>query len=133
MDDARYASYREYTRDLADRLLLKDWEITLKRDTPARKDCYAAVHVMATENHAIIRLDDDFWHGTAEDRREWLVHELLHCHLDRPNQIVEQLADQWDENSACQFAREAHRKETEVCVQRFARLLAPFMPLPPTL
>jgi hypothetical protein len=86
---------------------------------------------MDTENHAVIRLSEDYWHGSAEDRREWLVHELIHPALDRPHRIMEQLASQWDENSACQFAKEAHRKEIEICVQRIARIVAPHLPLPP--
>lgn len=131
MDDATYESYGKYTRELADLLLLRDWEITLTRDAPINEDATAAVSVMDVENRASIYLSGRYWHQTAEERREYLVHELLHCHLDRCKRVMGQLADQWDENSACQFAREAHRKETEICVQKFARLLAPFMPLPP--
>lgn len=131
MKDSQHAAYSEYLRTLADALLLRDWEIQLKRDTPTSDDCYAAVWVMDTENQAVIRLSEDYWHGSAEDRREWLVHELIHCHLDRPVRVMAQLARQWDENSACQFAKEAHRNEVEICVQRIARIVAPTLPLPP--
>jgi hypothetical protein len=130
VNDAQYAAYSTYIRDLADRLLLRDWEITLRRNE-TRGENYAAVFIFNTENHAVVKLDEDYWGGSREDQREWLVHELLHCHLDRPDRVMEQLAEQWSENSACQFAKEAHHREIEVCVQRFARLLAPLMPLPP--
>lgn len=73
----------------------------------------------------------EFFNHTPEDRREWLTHECLHVHLDRPQRIIDQLAEQWGDNSATQFAKEAHRKEIEICVQRLARILAPHLPLPP--
>jgi hypothetical protein len=120
----------QYLRDLGNQLLLADWELELKRET-ADHDCFAQVSVWRQENHASVRVSDDFWHGTPQDRREWITHELCHCHLDRPERVMEQLTDQFSDNSASQFAKEAHRKEIEICTQRYARLLAPHLPLPP--
>jgi hypothetical protein len=130
MNDAQHEALSTYLRSLADRLLLADWEITLRRET-ADDDCFAQVKVWSCENQANVRVSDDFWHGPPEDQREWLVHELGHCHLDRPERVMEQLAEQFSDNSASVFAKEAHRKEIEICVQRLARIIAPFMPLPP--
>lgn len=130
MNDAQYRGYLDYLRELANAMLLADWEVSLKR-TAVSMDCYAQVLVMQTENHAVVRLAPEFLQGSIEDRREWLVHELLHCHLDRPHRIMEQLATQFGENTACAFASEAHGYEVEICVQRMARLLAPYLPLPP--
>lgn len=130
MNDAEHAILSAYLRELADALLLRDWEIALDRAW-ADPSSYAQVNVWHCENHATVRVCEGFWGHPAHERREWLTHELLHVHTDRQERIVAQLAEQWDENSACQFAREAHRKETEICTQRLARIIAPFLPLPP--
>lgn len=131
MNDVQFAAYSEYLRDLANRLLLADWEVELGR-SKADDDAWAQVRVSDVENHARIKVNwPEFFHRTPEEQREWLTHECLHLHLDRPDRIVAQLAEQWSENSATQFAKTAHSKEIEICVQRLARLLAPHLPLPP--
>lgn len=131
MNDTEHAAYSAYIRTLADELLLRDWEIELDRNS-ADPDSWAQVRVSDVENHARIKVSwPEFFHRTPEERREWLTHELIHPTLDRADRIMYQLAEQWNENSACQFAKEAHRKEVEICVQRLARILAPHLPLPP--
>lgn len=130
MNDAQHAPYGTYLRTLGDRLLLRDWELQLRRD-PSDDGSYASVFVMDTENHAIVRVCEEFFTHPLADRREWLVHELMHAHLDRPSRVVSQLAAQFEDNAATQFAKQTHDKEIEVCVQRMARILAPLMPLPP--
>lgn len=131
MTDAQHAAFQTYLGVLAHRLILADWEIELWRDRAA-DDCLATVNVMDVENYASISLRwPEFFGKSRGEQREILVHELLHLILDRPQRVIRQLAEQWDENSACQFAKEAHRKEIEIATQRLARILAPLMPLPP--
>ncbi len=131
MNDAQHAVYSAYLRDLADRLLLRDWELLLQRDR-AEDGSYACVWISDTENLATVRVcGDEFFASKAEDRREWLTHELLHAHLDRPDRVMTQLAAMFEDNTATQLAKTMHHKEVEVCVQRLARVLAPLMPLPP--
>lgn len=130
MNDEAHAAYSSYIRELADLLLLRDWELELDRSV-AESDSWSQVKVSDVENFARIFIRwPEFFHQSRENRREWLVHELLHIHLDRPRRIIEQLAEQFSDNSAGAFAREAHRREIEICVQRLARLIAPHMPLP---
>ena len=129
MNDQQHEQYTAYIRDLARRMILADWEIDLSRN---RAETLACVNVWDVENYASIRVQwPEFFGKSRDEQRSILVHELLHAHLDRAQRVMEQLASQWGENSACQFAREAHRKEIEICVQRLARILAPVMPLPP--
>lgn len=131
MNDRQHEAYSRYLRDLADALLLRDWEIELDRDR-ADAGAWACVHVLDVENFARVRVDwPAFFHRSPEERREWLTHELVHCHLDRPQRVVGQLAEQFADNTAMAFASEAHEKEIEVCTQRLARILAPLLPLPP--
>jgi hypothetical protein len=130
VNDTQFTLLSAYLRTLADQVLLADWEITLTRDL-ADDHCFAQVNVWREENHASVRVSEDFWHGPPGEQREWITHELCHCHLDRPERVMEQLAEQFSDNSASQFAKEAHRREVEICTQRLARLLAPHLPLPP--
>jgi hypothetical protein len=131
VNDAQFAAYSAYLRELGDAMLLRDWVIDLDR-TCADSDTWAQVTVYDHENGCRVYLRwPHFFTESREDRREWLVHELLHPALDRQHRVVHQLAEQLPENAACQFAKKAHRKEVEICVQKLARIIAPFMPLPP--
>lgn len=131
MRDAQHAAYEAYLQDLAKRLNLADWEVTLSRDR-ADEGMLACVHVMDVEDYAHVRLWwPEFFDKPPEEQREILVHELLHMRLDRVQRTMVQLAEQWSENSAYQYAREAHRREVEIVAQHLARLLAPSLPLPP--
>lgn len=130
MNDARHAAYEGYLREIADLLLLRDWEILLQRNQPTG-DVYASVWIVDTENCAWVRLSDAFWGRPLEERREWLVHELCHIHLDRIQRVFEMMTEQDPDNAVLTLAKKAHLNELEVAVQRLARILAPLLPLPP--
>lgn len=125
--DAEHDRWERYIRSLANLLLLADWEIHLSREL---SDAWASVSIKDVENLATIKLGAEWVQHSPDEQREYLVHELMHVHCDRPQRVMAQLAEQWSENSACQFAKEAHRKETEILVNNLARLLAPMLPLP---
>ena len=131
MNDAYHAAYQQYLRDLADRLLLRDWEIALSREWPQDPLAYAAVVVCREDNQAVIYLQDGFLGHPAEDRRKWLTHELMHVHLDRPQRVMERLGEQFPDNTATVFAKQMHHDEIEISVCRLVRILAPTLPLPP--
>ena len=46
-------------------------------------------------------------------------------------QMMNDLAEVFDENTATKFAKERHRIETEIATESLARVIAPFMPMPP--
>lgn len=130
--DAQHAAMESYLRELGDRLLLRDCVLDLSRQHAA-DGCWAAVIVSDVENQATFYLGKEFFAHDPEQQREYLTHEVLHVIVDRPARVVAQLAEQWSDNSACQFAKEAQRKEIEIVVNHLARLLAPMMPLPPAI
>ena len=127
LSDAEHARWEEYIRQLGDLLLLRDWELDLSREGT---NDWAEIKVSDVENQATVKLGADWVQHTPDEQREFLVHELLHVHTDRIHRLMSQLAEQWSENSACQFAKEAHRKETEIVVNTLARIIAPMLPLP---
>jgi hypothetical protein len=128
MDDATYATELRYLRHLADLLGLRDWHITLSRAHSAH-DVFAAVRVDRQKDEATVHLNDT-WHGfTPEQQRQTLVHELLHCHTGRLHRVMTRLADVVDDPSMA-YVKRAHDEEEEIVVQRLARIIAPYLPLP---
>ena len=127
LTDAEHDRWERYIRQLGDLLLLRDWELDLSREFSS---AWASINTKEVENQATIKLGAEWEQHSPDEQREYLVHELMHVHCDRPARVVAQLADQFGEEGACQFAREAHRKEIEILVNNLARLLAPTLPLP---
>jgi hypothetical protein len=81
------------------KLLLGDWKITVEvgpLDDGSRADCDAKPEY----REAVIRIDPD--RVTDEELDGFCVHELLHCHTWR----LEQLAEEWGRSeSQYEFAR----------------------------
>lgn len=130
MNDEQHARYSAYLRALGDSLLLRDWEIELRREWSA-DDTYAMALSFHKENHLWVRISEGFDGHPAADRREWLIHELLHAHLSRIDRCVEHLSDALPDNDAVKIFTKHIDDEIEVAVQRLARILAPTLPLPP--
>jgi hypothetical protein len=130
VDDRQYAAYQAYVRELAKALLLADWEIELDRNRSS-EGTLAQISVMDTENHAVVYVAwPEFFHAKPEEQREWLTHELLHCHIDRPQRVLTTFVEECQHSDALALMTKLHMNEIEICVQRFARLLAPSLPLP---
>lgn len=135
MTDAQYAVLRAYVRQLADAMLLADWELNVSRDGPEHDDAWADVAVSRVERHARIRVDatGGWWttHNSQDERREHVVHELLHIHLDPIDKLMRRLAEHMPDDPLVKFLAEMHRDSVEVCVQTLSRVMAPLLPLPP--
>ena len=133
MNSAQQSMTQLYLRDLADRLLLRDWEILLQREYPPQDDCWAHIEISHQRNVAWVRVawPEFFIQKTQEEQRSALVHELLHCHLDRIDMPMRQLAEMFPENTATQFAAKEECRLNELATDNLAAIIAPFMPLPP--
>ena len=130
MNDDQHAALAAYLRDLADRLLLRDWEIELLRDR-AEHTTYAQTCPWDTERYAQVKVNEEFFGYGPERQRLYLVHELLHAHTARLARVVERLGEQFEDNTTVQYAKKAAGEEEEILVHQLARVLAPLMPLPP--
>ncbi len=132
MNDTQHTAYTAYLRQLADLMALKDWEIVLQREYPSESDAWAAIEVCRQHDTAWVRVawPEFFDSKTPEERRRCLVHELIHVHLDRPDQMMCDLSAMFPDNTATTFAKERHKIEIEFATERLARIIAPFMPLP---
>lgn len=131
MNDAQHAALEPYIRDLADRLLLRDWEIVLSRQMAANGR-WAEIHISQQENLAVVRVQHpEFWGEDLEDQREHLTHEIMHLHLARLDGVMTKLKGMLDSDAMMEFAGKCFDEEHEIATQRLARCIAPLMPLPP--
>jgi hypothetical protein len=127
MDDATYATELRYLRDLADLLGLRDWHITLSRAS-AESGSRAQVDIHRTKDECEIRLSSEWWSYTLEQRRLTIVHELIHAHTTRLCRVVTRMTGLGPEH--LEYVQRAHDEEEEIVVQRLARIIAPYLPLP---
>jgi hypothetical protein len=117
---------------VADQMQLRDWEIELQRDRPEEQSAWASIEVCRWHQTAWVRVAWPEFFDTREPERQRtdLIHELIHIHLDRPHQMMADLAEMFDENTATKLAKARHQVETEVATEALARTIAPFMPMP---
>lgn len=128
LNDAEHADLQTYARDLADRLGLKDWEVTIDRSRPPG-DALAYVHVQTDVHHSLISVGDEFRHCAPEQQRELLTHELLHAHHDRIDTHIMHVQDVIGGQSLDVLRRTIH-DDIEQLTDRLARAIAPLLPLP---
>jgi hypothetical protein len=119
--ESRIAAFRPYARTIADDLWLRDWTIILK-DEPPDDGSAATINLTNGRKLAHLFLAYDFFDNSAEDQRETLIHELLHCHFGEAGFVVE------EESSG-----EVHRafiRALEYGIDAVAEAFAPLMPVP---
>jgi hypothetical protein len=127
MDDATYLTELRYLRHLADLLGLRDWHITLSRAS-AEAGSRAQVDIHRTKDECEVRLSSEWWSFTLEQRRLTIAHELVHCHTTRLCRVVTRMTGLGPEH--LEYVKRAHDEEEEIVVQRLARIIAPYLPLP---
>lgn len=123
MTDPRKRKFEPYVRLLADRMRLKDWEITLE-DGPSSEGSSADVRLVGPYRRATVRLSEEFLGDPPEVQRRVIVHELAHL-------LTARLANFADEELDGPALREFVRCY-EHGVEEVAMTLAPMLPLPET-
>jgi hypothetical protein len=121
--DSRRQRFAPYLRDLADRMRRRDWTIDLKDGVPTDPQAAASIHLTYGRKLATIRVSDDFLDSTPETQRHYLVHELVHCHIDAAWMIAM--------DSIPQAVESAFKRMAEHAVDSLAETIAPLLPLPP--
>ena len=81
-----------YIRELADLMGLSEWRLTLLDD-----DCPpengADVSITYGQQAAAIRIDGEWATFTPERLRHFVVHELVHCHVEKMSWAIENVKD----------------------------------------
>jgi hypothetical protein len=116
-------AWQPYVEDIAARMRLGHWRITIVDESPRDDGTLASVHPWYGRHAATVRLSDGFLVEMPEEQRYVIIHELLHCHLAHLDKLIE------DDLST--DAGRAYRLANEYAVDSLAQAIAPFLPLPP--
>lgn len=125
----RHREILEYIVLLRQHLMLNDWNLGLDRDFLSDNALLAAITCTYGQRHARIQIASDFDDHPLAQQRMALVHELLHCHMNRLRVSMV--------NTFNLLGREAYEMgksqlgdEVEYATDSIAQALAPKCPLP---
>ncbi len=116
-------------RRYADDLGLKDWRFSIVDTDPDADDVHACIRCIYGRKVAVITISTEFVTDSPENQRDTLCHELLHCHLDGVDTVINAIngqmhRDVWDVTYA------AFRSAMEFGVDGIALAIAHHLPLP---
>lgn len=122
----RNAKVRAWIDSALVALNLLNWTVTLADDV-ADIDAWADIEPHQDAATATLRLSNDFWKKSKEEKRNILTHELLHLAFARQDQLVENLAEPLGKLVWSVFEPQ-YDNATERTVDHIARLIAPSLP-----
>ena len=130
MTEAEREHWQAYIRQIADRMHLKDWRVELRQRPPENKDAAAEVLCTYGRKLAYIYFAQDWADIEAEKQRHFVVHELVHLHLQTVRDMVEQDMKGVLGNQAHEVLLWPFKRALEYGVDGLADAIAPLMPLP---
>ena len=126
-----------YVRDVADRMGLRDWRFAVSDapgDEPENAVDGARCATFAGtfgRRYGYLWVNMEYWRAaTPEERRQTIVHELLHAHQHGAREIVLQLTTVHPARTAAAL-RGVYDTQVEYAIDAVADALALAMPLPP--
>jgi len=117
-----------YIRWVADELELRDWTLTLL-DTPAPADALGHMSETYGRKVAEIQVCSDFRNLDAEQQRHTIVHELVHCHLASPTNMVLNDLEEELSDTADRIFWSGYKRQIEYSTDALASALAKHLPL----
>lgn len=127
---ARRKALTGYVTDLAGRLGLADWDVRIDFDAPAADGTAATITPWPNQRRATLQLGSGFADDPAEDQRQTLVHELVHCHLFALHELVRATCERVLDAQAADVADVAVTCAVEAATDALATALATAMPAP---
>ena len=122
--------WEQYLRTLADQMGLRDWRIELSDEYPEKEDAAAQVNCVYGRKLAHIRLAKEWGTYSKEEQRHYLVHELVHPHIEPMFCMVENDMKGVLGNQAYEVLIWPYRRTMEFTVDGLASVIASFIPLP---
>jgi len=113
-----------YFREIADRLNLREWAISIDNTGPGNPNAAAAVRHSLGRKVAMIDLSEHFLRESEDYQRHVAVHEILHLHHAQEKHMLESTLDPEQFRFWVLLNEYGHDAETEA--------IAPLMPLPST-
>lgn len=120
-----------YIREVADQLGMKDWRVELSDDRPDEASSSAQVVIAYGMKRAKIRIGENWDTDSPDERRNTIVHELVHCHIDAIEKAFMSVRQTMGRD-AYEVARDSVRDAVEWATDAIATAIDPFFPLPPT-
>lgn len=130
MDDETHTYWTGYVRLLADALGLKDWGVTVNRDAPDNPIAAASMACVTGRKivHICLRASV-FLTSSCEEQRHYVLHELVHVHLDDVDTVMCQVEDVID-GDMYKLLKRVVDDRIEFAVDAIAAAIGPFFPLP---
>ena len=125
----RREQLRDYIRQCADEVGLREWSIRLKPEPPDN-ECDAQVAVTEDQHDAAIRVTDEFFEYDTPKQRRIVAHELLHVLTNGMLEVTSSLSPQVP-NAAWSVFWSLLNREEELIVDSLSRVLERVLPYPP--
>lgn len=120
---------KRYIRWVANEMLLADWTFDVKWESPSDPDALANCTPIFGRKRATLRFCDDFRNLVADEQRDTVVHELIHCHFAPAQCQVEKDLERHLGVQADQLFFESFKRNVEYAVDGLAGAIAKHMPL----
>jgi len=117
-----------YIRSVADEMELRDWTIRLL-DTPAPTDALGHMTETYGRKVAEIQVCADFRERDAEEQRHTIAHELVHCHLASPTNMVLNDLEKELSDTADRIFWASYKRQIEYSTDALASAIAKHLPL----
>lgn len=130
IDHAYLRELATYINETAAALGLADWHFTIEAE-PAKEGTYAQVNPVMGQRRAWLRFAVEVFDQSAERLREVIVHELMHCHVDRMDTAFHAAVDAGLGPQAEAVAVANWESVLEDAVDNIATAIAMFLPVPP--
>ena len=112
----------DFATEVLTALHMPGWTI-LVMEEPSDDDCVASINWTYGKYTAQLYLCSDWMKRTDQDRRETVVHEVLHLLHFRVNHVIDDAADLMREHEHdALYVR--YRRETELMVDHLAKFLS---------
>lgn len=131
MRPAQRAAIARWVRAVQPAMQLGHWTITVEdgwREADGRESSFAGSFIRDYADVASLYIGDLFWTETPAQRRQTLVHELVHLHLYRLRSVHGDILATLGQQ-ARQIGRAVTKEAEELAVERLAAVIAPYLPL----
>jgi len=126
---AGLARMRAYVATLVPLLYLQHWQIVVMDEPPP--DALADNCCYMRQYRNDLRFSDRFFGKSLEEQRQTVVHELLHIVVEHWYRST-RAAFEGLSSTSKEWATERNEHEMALCVDMLSRIVAPYLPLPPT-
>lgn len=129
----RQRKLERYVEKVKPLLGIQDWEVFIAQDAPTKKGVVANCSRMKHRKVGILRFGPQFWRMPQHERKETVIHELLHCVLAQVSDVVDFQAAELLEDPVADALWASHEMASEYAIDSLSVGLAKVFPDLPNL